>query len=59
MTLEERIAWINAQGWYYEVFETANDTIGLQAWVWEREMREWEYSLDGQTEISENTCTAY
>jgi len=59
MTLDERINWINSQGWDWEMFETARDTIGVQAWPWEREMREWEYSKDGQTEISENSVIAY
>ena len=47
MTLNERIAWIKAQGWEYEIFETANNNLCLQAWPWSREMQEWEYTSEG------------
>ena len=59
MTLQERIAWCNAQGWDWETFESANDEMVLQAWPWSREMREWVFTLDGSQQLVENIYTAY
>ena len=51
MTLNEKIEEVKALGWDWETFETVNDTICLQAWPWAREMREWEFTMDGSTQI--------
>ena len=51
--LEKKIEIVKAMGWEWEVFESANDTMCLQAWPWEREMREWEFSMDGKEQIGE------
>ena len=51
MTLNEKIEEVKSLGWDWETFETANDTICLQAWPWDREMHEWEFTMDGSTQI--------
>jgi hypothetical protein len=52
MTLQERIAWVKKQGWEFDIFETVNDTICLQAWSWAQDMHEWEFSISTEEEIS-------
>ena len=51
--LEKTIEMVKVMGWEWEVFESANNTMCLQTWPWEREMCEWEFSMDGKEQIGE------
>lgn len=60
MNLEERIAWVEDMGWYYEVFETKDDNLCLQAWDDEvRLAHEWEYTADGKRQIGEEDIYSF
>jgi len=60
MNLEERIAWVEDMGWYYEVFETTNSSLCLQAWDDRvRIAHEWEYTADGKQQIGEEDIYSF
>lgn len=59
MTLDERIAWTKDMGWDYEVFETKDDQLCLQAWDdMARAMHEWAYTKNGE-QVEEECIYTY